>query len=79
MGDPVRAHFVCGGKWHDMDFARVEVLKLLGEQEEIRTQVAGDFRDVEALAMADFLVTYASRARPRDSRMETGPTTSRAS
>lgn len=58
MAEPSRAHFVCGGKWHDMDFARVEVLKLLGEDEDVRTRVAEDFGDVDALAAADFLVTY---------------------
>jgi hypothetical protein len=58
MGGPVQAYFVCGGRWHDMDFARVEILRLLGEHERVRTRVAEDFRDVEAIAEADFLVTY---------------------
>jgi len=49
---------VCGGRWHDFDFARVELLKLLGEHENVRTRVAEDFRDVEAIEAADFLVTY---------------------
>ena len=41
-----------------MDFARVELLKLLGENPEIRTRVAEDFRDTRALAESDFLLTY---------------------
>ena len=41
-----------------MDFARVEVLRLLGEHADVRTRVAEDFRDVDAMAGADFLVTY---------------------
>ena len=58
MSGPIEAYFVCGGKYHDMDFARVEVLKLLGEHEEIRTQVGPDYRDSEAISRADFLVSY---------------------
>lgn len=58
MAGPIEAYFVCGGKWHDMDFARVEILKLLGEHEEIRTRVAEDFRDLEAIRAADCLITY---------------------
>ena len=58
MSDPLQAYFVCGGKWHDMDFARAEILKLLLEHENVRTRVAEDFRDTEAIAEADFLVTY---------------------
>ncbi len=52
------AYFVCGGKYHDMDYARVELLKLLLEHEQIRTHVAEDYRDVAAITASDFLVTY---------------------
>jgi type 1 glutamine amidotransferase len=58
MSDPTRVHFVCGGRWHDMDFARVEILKLLGEHPTIRTRVAEDYSNLKALAKADFLLTY---------------------
>ena len=58
MSDPTRAHFVCGGRWHDMDFARVEILKLLGEHPTIRTRVAEDYSNVRALEKAEFLITY---------------------
>ena len=30
---------VAGGKYHDIDFARLELLKLLAEDERIRTRV----------------------------------------
>ncbi|MCS5637879.1 MAG: ThuA domain-containing protein [Myxococcota bacterium] len=58
MSEPVDAYLVCGGRWHDFDFARVELLKLLGEHESVRTRVAEDFRDLDALEASDFLVTY---------------------
>ena len=52
MTGPVAAYLVAGGRYHDIDFARCELLKLLGEREEIRTRVAEDYRDVEAIAAA---------------------------
>ena len=33
---------VAGGKFHDIDFARLELLKLLSEDERIRTRVFED-------------------------------------
>jgi len=58
MSLPIQAYFVCGGRWHDFDFARVEILKLLGEHPEVRTRVAEDFSDIQTLAESDFLITY---------------------
>jgi type 1 glutamine amidotransferase len=63
---PQRALLICGGKYHDFDFARVELLKLLGERPEVRTRVAEDYRDVAAIAQADFLVTYTCDLRPTE-------------
>jgi uncharacterized protein len=70
----VNAYFVVGGRYHDMDFARVELLKLLGEHPRIRTRVGEDYRDIDAILAADLLVTYtvdvvpdeATAARLRD-------------
>jgi hypothetical protein len=64
MTGPVRAHLVCGGKYHDFDYARLELLRLLGEDPDVRTQVTPDYRDVEAIGRADFLVTYTCDVRP---------------
>jgi type 1 glutamine amidotransferase len=70
MSGPVSAYLVCGGRWHDMDFARLELLKLLGEHEDVRTRVGEDFRDVGAIAAADFLVTYTCDLRPSDAEQQ---------
>ena len=51
-------YLVCGGKYHDFDFARLELLKLLAEHDVIRVKVASDYRDVDAICQADLLVTY---------------------
>ncbi len=47
-----------------MDFARLELLKLLGEHERIRTRVAEDYRDLERILASDLLVTYTVDVMP---------------
>lgn len=54
----MRVHLIAAGKFHDIDFARLELLKLLAEHAEIRTSVSTDYADVESLAAADLLITY---------------------
>jgi len=49
---------VVGGKYHDFDFARLELLKLLAEDDRVRVRVVEDYEDVQAIAAADFLVSY---------------------
>jgi uncharacterized protein len=39
MAERIDAHFVAVGKYHDVDFARLELLKLLAEHPQIRTTV----------------------------------------
>ena len=39
----IDAHFVAAGKYHDIDYPRLEVLKLLAEHPHIRTTVAADY------------------------------------
>ena len=58
------AHFVAAGKFHDIDFARLELLKLLAEHPHIRTSVASDYSDVERLAACRFLITYTCDLMP---------------
>lgn len=61
----INAVFVAGGEWHDIDFARLEVLKLLAEDERVRTRVFENYDDaIKALETADFLVTYTCNVRP---------------
>jgi type 1 glutamine amidotransferase len=58
-GLPVRhAHLIAAGRYHDMDFARLELLKLLAELPSVRTSVSSDYADVASLAAADLLITY---------------------
>ena len=54
----IDAHFVAAGKYHDIDFARLEVLKLLAEHPQVRTTVACECADTARLAQCRFLITY---------------------
>jgi len=55
---------VCGGRWHDIDFARLELLKLLAEDQTVRTRVFEDYENLDALAAADILITYTCDVMP---------------
>ncbi len=58
------AVLVCGGRWHDFDHARRELLAGLGEMEEVRTRVFEDYARVDALDRAELLVSYTCDVRP---------------
>ena len=60
----MQVHLIAAGKYHDIDFARLELLKLLAEIAEIRTSVAMDFSNVERLETASLLITYACDLMP---------------
>jgi type 1 glutamine amidotransferase len=60
----VDGYLVAGGKYHDIDFARLELLKLLGEHEAVRVRVAPDFEDGSAITRSRFLVSYTCDVRP---------------
>ena len=54
----MKVHLIAAGKFHDIDFARLELLKLLAEHPEIRTSVASDYADANLLSDSDLLITY---------------------
>ena len=62
----VKVYLVAAGEFHDIDFARLELLKLLAEDEKIRVQVAADYHDIDAIAAADVLVTYTCNLVPSE-------------
>ena len=55
---------VVGGKYHDFDFARLELLKLLAEHDQFRVRVQPDYEDTSGLAEASLLVSYTCDRRP---------------
>ena len=64
MAARIDAHFVAAGKYHDIDFARLEVLKLLAEHPQIRTTVACDYGDTDRIAACRFLISYTCDVMP---------------
>lgn len=66
MTERIDAHFVAAGKYHDIDFARLEILKLLAEHPQVRTTVACDYGDIERLDQCRFLVTYTCDLMPSE-------------
>lgn len=63
-GGRIDVYFVCGGKYHDMDFARCEILKLFQEDDRLRVRTGETYRDIEAIEAADYLVTYTCDTLP---------------
>jgi hypothetical protein len=60
----VDAVLVCGGRWHDFDYARLRLLGLLAVHPRVRTRVFEDYAFGDALDRADLLVTYTCDQRP---------------
>jgi type 1 glutamine amidotransferase len=60
----IRATLVCGGKWHDFDYARLQLLGLLADHEHVRTAVTDHYENLERLAATDVLITYTCDLRP---------------
>jgi uncharacterized protein len=64
------AVLVAAGKYHDIDFARLELLKLLAEHENLRVRVASDYADLGAIARSKFLLTYTCDLRPTQAQQD---------
>jgi uncharacterized protein len=63
-------HLVCGGKYHDFDYARLELLKLFAEIEHVRVSVASDYSRQEQMHSADAMITYTSDVIPDESQQD---------
>ena len=67
MSEPaIQAYLVAAGDFHDIDFARLELLKLLSEHENVRTTVASDYSDIEGINASDFLISYTCNLIPSE-------------
>ena len=58
MSDIKDIVLVCAGRYHDIDFARLELLKLLAEHPAARVTVTDDYNLGERLDRADALISY---------------------
>lgn len=55
---------VVGGRWHDFDYARDELLSLLRAHQAVTCTVHQDFSDTTTLAAVDAVVAYTCDIRP---------------
>ena len=62
----INAALVVGGRYHDMDYARLQLLEALGVHDQIRVRVFEDYRDIDAITAADLLVTYTVDVVPEE-------------
>ncbi len=62
----INAYLVAAGMYHDIDFARQEIVKLLLENPNIRTKVAADYHDIEGIQTSDFLISYTCNLMPSE-------------
>ena len=70
-GQRIDVTLVAGGKFHDIDFARLQLLQLLAEHDEFRVRVQPDYEDAGAIAAGSILVSYTCDVRPSDRAQET--------
>ena len=68
--DRLDAYLVAGGKYHNIDFARLEILKLLAEQPRLRVGVGADYSDIDAICHADFIISYTCDVMPTPEQTE---------
>lgn len=66
MTDRIDAYLVTGGKYHDVDFARLELLKLFAEHPHVRVRVGSNYEDTDAITASSFLVSYTCDVRPSE-------------
>ena len=66
----IDVYLVAAGQFHDIDFARRELLKLLDEHENVRCRVAADYHDLDGIRASDFLITYTCNVVPTEAEQQ---------
>lgn len=54
----IDVYLVVNAKYHDTNFSRLELLKLLADQEDVWVRVADSYADIEAIKKSALLITY---------------------
>jgi type 1 glutamine amidotransferase len=54
----IDVYLICNAKYHDTNFSRLELLKLLAEHEDVWVRVADNYGDVDAINKSRLLITY---------------------
>ncbi|MEH6516774.1 MAG: ThuA domain-containing protein [Halioglobus sp.] len=64
--DRLDVYLVAGGKYHNIDYARLELLKLMAEQPRLKIQVGSDYSQIDEICAADFIISYTCDVMPTD-------------
>jgi type 1 glutamine amidotransferase len=62
--DRLDVYLVAGGKYHNIDYARLELLKLIAEQPRLKVQVGADYSAIDEICAADFILSYTCDVMP---------------
>ena len=62
--DRLDVYLVAGGKYHNIDYARLELLKLMAEQPRLKVRTGSDYSDIDAICAADFIISYTCDVMP---------------
>lgn len=60
----INVYLICGGLYHDFEYARLELLEHLGRHKNIRTLVGADYSDATSISEADAVLTYTTDVMP---------------
>ena len=60
----IDVYLLCNAKYHDTNFSRLELLKLLAEHEDVWTRVGDSYRDIDAINRSRLLITYTCDLSP---------------
>ena len=67
---PYHVHLICNAKYHDSDFARVELLKLLYEHDDISVTVSDNYDNFEDHIGKNLVITYTCDLKPGDKEVK---------
>ena len=69
--DRLDVYLVAGGKYHNIDYARLELLKLIAEQPRLKVLVGSDYSEIDEICAADFIISYTCDVMPTADRKST--------
>jgi uncharacterized protein len=69
-GARVEVALIAGGRWHDIDYARLRLLAELERHDTVRAGVHPDYADRAAIEGADAIITYTCDVRPTAEQTE---------
>jgi type 1 glutamine amidotransferase len=70
VSERIDVYLVCNARYHDTNFSRLELLKLLAEHEDVWVRVADSYADTDAIAASRLLITYTCDLCPTESEQE---------